>query len=117
MNDMHVNYNASNQAFQAAEERTGRLEEAMDLPDFALRPAPARRGPVPVSVLETTCEGVWLLQALCGVETLSVLLALRPYVATVGPPMSHPGIAILAEAGALLDDQTVHPRIADWIEV
>jgi hypothetical protein len=87
---------------------------SMDLPDFALRPAPDREGPVPVSVLDITCEGVWLLQALCGVETL---LALRPYAAAAGPPVGHPGIAILCEVGALLDDQTVHPRIAEWIDV
>jgi hypothetical protein len=89
----------------------------MDLPDFALRPAPDRKGPVPVSVLDITCEGLWLLQALCGVETLPVLLALRPYAAAAGAPVGHPGIAILREAGALLDDQTVHPRIAEWIDV
>lgn len=89
----------------------------MDLPDFALRPAPQRHGPVPVSVLQTTREGVWLLQALCGVESLPAALMLRPYVALAGPPVGHPGIAILRDAGALLDDQTVHPRIAEWLEV
>jgi hypothetical protein len=89
----------------------------LGLPDFVLRPAPEHRGPVPVSVLETTCEAVWLLQALCGVETLPAALELPPYVSEVGPPVGHPGIAILRDAGALLDDHTVHPRIAQWIEV
>jgi hypothetical protein len=41
----------------------------------------------------------------------------RPYVAAAGPPVGHPGIAVLRDAGALLDDHTVHPRIAEWIEV
>jgi hypothetical protein len=89
----------------------------LGLPDFVLRPAPEHRGPVPVSVLETTCEGVWLLQALCGVETLPAALELSPYVSEIGAPVGHPGIAILRDAGALLDDHTVHPRIAEWIEV
>jgi ESX secretion-associated protein EspG len=89
----------------------------LDLPDFALQPAPERRRPVPVSVLDTTCEGVWLLQALCGVETLPAGLMLRPYVSVDGPPFDHPGIAVLRDAGALIDDRTVHPRIAEWIEV
>jgi EspG family len=89
----------------------------LDLPDFALRPAPERPGPVPVSVLETTCEGVWLLQALCGVETLPAVLMLRPYVAAAGPPVGHPGVSVLRNAGVLIDDHTVHPRIAEWIGV
>lgn len=89
----------------------------MDLPDFALHPALQQGRPVPVSVLETTCEGVWLLQALCGVETLPAALMLRPYVSAAGPPVGHPGVAILRDAGVLLDEHTVHPRVADWIEV
>jgi hypothetical protein len=89
----------------------------LDLPDFALHRAPEPPGPVAVSVLETTREGVWLLQALCGVETLPTTLMLQPYVSAAGPPVGHPGIAILREAGALLDDHTVHPRIAEWIDV
>lgn len=89
----------------------------MDLPEFALHAAPERHRPAPVSVLETTCEGVWLLQALCGVESLPAMLMLRPYVSAAGPPVNHPGIAVLRDAGALLDDHTVHPRIAQWLEV
>ena len=89
----------------------------MSLPKFSLRPTPACDRPEAVSVLETTCEGVWLLQALCGVETLPPALMLRPYVAAAGPPAGHPGIAVLRDAGVLVDDHTVHPRIAEWIEV
>jgi ESX secretion-associated protein EspG len=89
----------------------------LDLPDFALHAAPERPRPAPVSVLQTTCEGVWLLQALCGEETLPAVLMLRPYVSAAGPPIGHPGVAVLREAGALLDSYTVHPRVAEWIEV
>jgi ESX secretion-associated protein EspG len=89
----------------------------LDLPDFALHRAPEPQRPVAVSVLETTCEGVWLLQALCEVESLPSALMLRPYVSAAGLPVGHPGIAVLREAGALLDDHTVHPRIAEWIDV
>lgn len=90
----------------------------MSLPEFALRPALQHpRPPVPVSVLETTCEGVWLLQALCGVETLPAALMLRPCVSAAGLPVGHPGVAILRDAGAVIDDHCVHPRIAGWLEV
>jgi hypothetical protein len=93
------------------------MEEALELPDVALRPAPEGQRPVAVSVLETTCEGVWLLQALCGVETLPAALMLRPYVPAAGAPVGHPGVAVLRDAGVLVDDHTVHPRIAEWLEV
>jgi hypothetical protein len=93
------------------------VEEALGLPDFSLRPAPEPLNPVAVSVLETTCEGVRLLQALCGVEALPAVLMLRPYVSAADPPVGHPGVAVLRDAGALIDDHTVHPRIAEWIEV
>lgn len=89
----------------------------MDLPDFALQPPSKPGHPVPASVLETTCEGAWLLQALCGVETLPAVLMLRPYVSVAGPTAGHPGVAVLRNAGALIDDQTVHPRITEWLEV
>jgi len=92
-------------------------EQAMSLPEFSMRPAPAGQRPQGLSMLETTCEGVWLLQALCGVETLPAALMLRPYVAAAGPPVGHPGVAVLRNAGALIDDHTVHPRLAEWLEV
>jgi hypothetical protein len=89
----------------------------LNLPDFALHAAPEHDHPVPVSVLETTCEGAWLLQALCEVESLPAALMLRPYVSAAGPPDDHPGIAVLRDAGVLLDEHTVHPRVAEWFEV
>jgi hypothetical protein len=85
-------------------------------PAFASRPAPERAGPPPVSVLLTTCEGIWLLQALCGVEELPANLVLRPYVAASGVPAGHHGLAVLREAGVLDDGDAVHPRITRWIE-
>jgi hypothetical protein len=88
----------------------------MSATEFAFRAPPDRGGPVPVTVLDTTCEGVWLLQGLCGVEVLPAMLVLRPWVSAGGPPVGHPGVAILKEAGAVLEDDTVHPRIAAWME-
>ena len=89
---------------------------AVSAAEFSFRPPPQRGGPVPVTVLDTTCEGIWLLQALCGVEFLPASLVLRPYVSAAGPPVGHPGLPILRAAGALLDGDVVHPRIARWIE-
>lgn len=88
------------------------------LPAFATRSAPQHSGPSPIQALNTTCEGLWLLQALCGIETLPSVLVLRPYVADVGPPSAHPGLDILREAGALVagQDRVVHPQIAQWLE-
>ncbi|MBV8346030.1 MAG: ESX secretion-associated protein EspG, partial [Mycolicibacterium sp.] len=67
-------------------------------------------------MLHTTCEGIWILQGLCGIECLPAGLLLRPWVAAAGPPTWHPGIATLREAGALIDDETVHPTIRCWLE-
>jgi ESX secretion-associated protein EspG len=89
----------------------------LDLPDFALHRASEPDRPAKVSVLETTCEGVWLLQAFCGVETLPAALMLQPYFSAAGPPVDHPGVTALRKAGVLFDDYTVHPRVAEWIEV
>ncbi|MDP7707377.1 ESX secretion-associated protein EspG [Mycobacterium sp. TY815] len=56
-----------------------------------------------------------MLQALCGVETLPSPLLLRPYVAKGGVP-AHPGIEVLRKAGVLIDESTVHPTIALWLQ-
>lgn len=85
-------------------------------PSFIRRRAPRHNGPPPVTAIETTCEGAWLLQALCGVEMLPSPLLLRPYVAAAGIPMNHPGIGILRKAGTMIDDDTVHPTVARWLE-
>ncbi|MBO0884874.1 MAG: ESX secretion-associated protein EspG, partial [Mycobacterium sp.] len=89
----------------------------MDLPEFALHAAPDSHRAVAVSALDTTCEGAWLLQALCGVETLPASLMLRPYVSAGDPLDSHSGLEVLRNAGVLLDGDTVHPRVAEWMEV
>ncbi len=91
----------------------------MSTPAFLRRSAPAHRGPAPVTALTTTREGVWVMQALCGVEMLPAALLLRPYVSAGGPPSAatHSGVAVLREAGALIDDEnTVHPTIVRWLE-
>lgn len=92
------------------------MSKTSKTPAFARRPAPPHRGPAAVSVLNTTCEGVWLVQALCGIEMLPANLLLRPWVAESGRPTGHPGVPVLREAGVLIDDETVHPTIAQWVE-
>lgn len=84
-------------------------------PSFIRRQAPPHSGPPPATALETTCEGIWLLQAFAGVETLPSPLMLRPYIAADGVPHSHPGVAVLREAGALIGDDEVHPSVAGWL--
>ena len=88
----------------------------MITPNFVRRPAPRHSGPPPVSALTTTCEGVWILQGLCGVELLPATLLLRPWVTASGPPTDHPNIDVLREAGAVVDHDSVHPKIAMWLE-
>lgn len=87
-------------------------------PSFLRRSAPEHGGPPTVTVLTTTCEAVWIMQALCGVEQLPAALMLRPYVTAGGPPSAatHPGVETLIKAGALLDEYTLHPTLARWLE-
>lgn len=88
------------------------------IPSFATRPGPGHAGPSNIAALSTTTEGLWLLQALCGIETLPAVLVTRPYIADVGPPPSHPGIGTLVAAGAILagDHREVHPQIRQWLD-
>ena len=88
------------------------------IPPFATRPGPGHTGPANIAAVSTTTEGLWLLQALCGIETLPAVLLTRPYIADVGPPRAHPGIATLVQAGAVLagEDPEVHPQIRAWLE-
>lgn len=86
-------------------------------PPYLSRPAPRSSGPRPITSLETTTEGLWLLQALCGVEELPAVLVCRPYISAGGAPVDHPGIPILREAGAIVGDHNeVHPQIQLWLE-
>jgi hypothetical protein len=89
----------------------------MNLPQFTFEPAQPIQAPAPATVLNTTPEGIWLLQALSGIETLPAVLLLRPYVAASGKPAGHSGIPTLREAGVLLDDDSVHPQVAEWLEI
>lgn len=88
------------------------------IPAFATRPGPEHSGPSNIAALSTTTEGLWLLQALCGIETLPAILVTRPYIADVGPPASHPGIDTLVQAGSILtgDHREVHPQIRQWLD-
>jgi len=88
------------------------------IPSFTTRPGPGHAGPANIAALSTTTEGLWLLQALCGIETLPAVLVTRPYIADVGPPTAHPGLDALRDAGALLagDHPEVHPQIRGWLE-
>ena len=87
----------------------------MRTPGFIGRSAPEYAGPQPIEALTTTCEGLWVLQALCGVETLPSALLVRPFIADGGPPLGHPGIEVLREAGAIVGED-VHPQIRVWLE-
>ena len=68
---------------------------------------------VAVSALNTTCEGIWILQGRCGIETLPATLCLRPWLSESGTPPIHPA---LSESGAV-SGETVHPTIQRWLEV
>ncbi len=85
-------------------------------PSYLNRPAPKSAAPAPIASLETTTEGLWLLQALCGVEELPAVLVCRPYVSAGGAPVDHPGIPTLRQAGAIVGEHDVHPQIRLWLE-
>lgn len=90
----------------------------MTIPEFGFDEDPVPAIPV-LRYLETTPEAVWLLQGLLGIENLAPMLLLRPYVVGEGegPPTWHEGIGTLKEAGVLLEDGSVHPQIAEWLDV
>ena len=83
---------------------------------FVGRPGPRAAGPQPATSLEITAEGLWLVQALCAVETLPAVLVCRPFVSECGLPESHPGYAVLQEAGVLLGGDVVHPHVKLWVQ-
>ena len=83
---------------------------------FVGRPSPRTAGPRPSSSLEITAEGLWLVQALCGVETLPAVLVCRPFVSDCGVPEAHPGFGVLQDAGVLLEGRAVHPQVRLWVE-
>lgn len=88
----------------------------MTVPEFAFK----NRAPVvqPLTFVETTPEGMWVLQALAEVETLPGMLVLRPWVRESGPPPgNHLGIPVLQEKGLILPDGRVHPQAKAWLEL
>lgn len=90
----------------------------MSPPTFLRRQAPKPSGPAPIRAVNTTSEGVWILQGLCGIELMapaSDLLVLRPWVSASGPP-THPDLGTLVDAGALAKDHSVHPTISAWLD-
>lgn len=90
----------------------------MTIPEFDFEEDPVPAVPA-LRYLETTPEAVWLLQGLLGIENLAPMLLLRPYVVGEGegPPTWHEGVSTLTEAGVLLKDGSVHPQIAEWLDV
>ena len=80
--------------------------------------------------LTTTANGVWVLQALLGVETLPVALRLRPFVpslhddslmvsTTAGPvPVAQTAeYASLVAAGVIDSSGVVDDTVRDWMTV
>ncbi|MFZ0831722.1 MAG: ESX secretion-associated protein EspG [Mycobacterium sp.] len=79
--------------------------------------------------LTTSPAGIWVLQALLGVETMPVTLGLRPYIPSVdsGPtvltvagerPLTQTAeYASLVEAGVIATDGRVDDAVRDWMTV
>jgi len=71
-------------------------------------------------VLTTTVDGLWVLQAVTGIEMLCPELGLRPLVPkleTADYALRHPMADSLKAAGALDDAGEVDPIIREWLTV
>lgn len=71
-------------------------------------------------MLTTTLDGLWVLQALCGVEQTCPELGLRPLIPRLDTPelaRAHPIAAELTELGALDANGHVDPMIREWLTV
>ncbi|OBH42308.1 ESX secretion-associated protein EspG [Mycobacterium mantenii] len=71
-------------------------------------------------MLTTTVDGLWVLQAVTGIEQTCPELGLRPMLPRLDTPeraMGHPAAAELVAAGALDDAGTVDPMIREWLTV
>lgn len=71
-------------------------------------------------MLTTTVDGLWVLQALTGVEQTCPELGLRPMLPRLDTPeraKGHPAAAELATAGVLDDAGNVDPMIREWLTV
>lgn len=73
-----------------------------------------------MSMLTTTLDGLWVLQALTGWEVLAPELGLRPHFPRMEAKelaLAHPAAAELRSVGALGDDDAVDHVIAEWLAV
>lgn len=71
-------------------------------------------------MLTTTLDGLWVLQAVSGIEQLCPELGLRPLLPrldTAERALQHPIAAELTEIGALDADGQVDPMIREWLTV
>lgn len=71
-------------------------------------------------MLTTTVDGLWVLQAVTGVEQTCPELGLRPLLPRLDTPeraMSHPVTAELIAAGALDGSGNADPMIREWLTV
>ncbi|UXA07144.1 ESX secretion-associated protein EspG [Mycobacterium sp. SMC-2] len=71
-------------------------------------------------MLTTTVDGLWVLQAVAGVEQTCPELGLRPLLPRLDTPeraLRHPVAADLKAAGALDEAGDVDPMIREWLTV
>ncbi len=71
-------------------------------------------------MLTTTVDGLWVLQALAGVEQTCPELGLRPLLPRLDTPeraLRHPVAAELTTVGALDEHGNVDPIIREWLTV
>ncbi|MCH9729748.1 MAG: ESX secretion-associated protein EspG [Actinomycetia bacterium] len=64
--------------------------------------------------LSTTSEGLWLAAALSGVTRLPAALRVRPVGDSEAMLASHPGLAVLEEAG-VCQDRTLDADVQEWL--
>jgi hypothetical protein len=71
-------------------------------------------------MLTTTVDGLWVLQAVTGIEQTCPELGLRPLLPRLDTPeraLQHPVVAELRAAGALDDAGNADPMIREWLTV
>jgi hypothetical protein len=71
-------------------------------------------------VLTTTVDGLWVLQAVTGVEQLCPELGLRPLLPKLETPeyvLRHPVVGELVACGALDEAGNADPMIREWLTV
>jgi hypothetical protein len=71
-------------------------------------------------MLTTTVDGLWVLQAVTGVEQTCPELGLRPLLPRLDTPeraLRHPVVADLVAAGALDESGNADPMIREWLTV